>query len=55
MSLFFFLFFLCALLFLSKIVTIDLDVKRRVPLEGQELEEYRIREKEKAAATFADK
>ena len=54
-SLFFFLFFLCALLFLSKIVTIDLDVKRRVPLEGQELEEYRIREKEKAAATFADK
>ncbi|XP_011409895.2 PREDICTED: cleavage and polyadenylation specificity factor subunit 2-like [Amphimedon queenslandica] len=37
-----------------KIITIDMDVKRRVPLEGAELEEYLMKEKEKAKTANDD-
>lgn len=37
-----------------KVTSLELEVRRRVQLEGAELEEYRMKEKEKAAANVAE-
>lgn len=38
-----------------KVTSLELEVRRRVPLEGVELEEYWMKEKEKAAAAQAER